>query len=304
MTEMMKLKNNVIKNIKNFIYGDFTITTKRKHQEERRSTTHHELTISERYSIWKKQNAETVFKNIYKIASVMICFVMIIVLTVTVSFLPEYGNPNNPVHNEVSQRYLEQGMQETGAVNIVAGMILDYRAFDTFGESAVLFVASIIVLMIMREDKSEERSDKAVYVQMKRDTIVKNIAKYIIPFLLIFGIYVVLNGHISPGGGFAGGAIMGAGLILYSSAYGYKTINKYINAKFVKYVTFGALGFYAIAKSYSFYTGAHHIETGIPLGIAGNILSGGLILPLNICVGLIVMCTMYSFYSLFSKGEI
>ena len=48
--------------------------------------------------------------------------------------------------------------------------------------------------------------------------------------------------------------------------------------------------------------GANHIESGIPLGTPGAILSSGFILPLNICVGLIVMCTMYAFYTLFRKG--
>ena len=55
-------------------------------------------------------------------------------------------------------------------------------------------------------------------------------------------------------------------------------------------------------KLYSFYTGAHHLESGIPLGKAGAIISSGLILPLNICVGLVVACTMYAFFALFRKG--
>ena len=121
---------------------------------------------------------------------------------------------------------------------------------------------------------------------------------------MVFGIYIVLNGHLSPGGGFSGGAIMGASLILMSSAFGYKRIKQIITEKFVKTVTFCSLMFYALSKTYSFYMGSHGLETGIPLGIPGAILSSGLILPLNICVGLVVTCTMYSFYSLFSKGEI
>lgn len=44
----------------------------------------------------------------------------------------------------MATRYIEQGLSETGAVNIVTGMILDYRAFDTFGESCVLFVAFVL----------------------------------------------------------------------------------------------------------------------------------------------------------------
>ena len=91
---------------------------------------------------------------------------------------------------------------------------------------------------------------------------------------------------------------------MLKSAFGYKKISNVITEKLVKTVTLCSLLFYACAKGYSFFTGANHIPTGIPLGEAGAILSSGLILPLNIAVGLVVTFTMYSFYSLFSKGEI
>ncbi len=64
-----------------------------------------------------------------------------------------------------------------------------------------------------------------------------------------------------------------------------------------------ALGCYCLAKSYSFYTGANHIESMIPLGRPGAILSSGLILILNICVGIVVAGTMYTFYVMFRKGD-
>ena len=119
---------------------------------------------------------------------------------------------------------------------------------------------------------------------------------------MLFGIYILVNGHLSPGGGFSGGAIMGAGLILHVNAFGYKKTQRFFNEKTYKRVTVGALSFYCIAKSYSFFTGANHIPSGIPLGTPGAIISSGLILPLNICVGLVVACTMYAFYTLFKKG--
>lgn len=114
----------------------------------------------------------------------------------------------------------------------------------------------------------------------------------------------MLNGHISPGGGFSGGAIIGAGLILISQGFGSERTKKFFNFKVFTIITSGSLLSYAALKCYSFYTGAHHIETGIPHGIPGAILSSGFILPLNIFVGLIVACTMFGFYSLFTKGEI
>ena len=294
--------NKIISAIEKFVDGDFVINTKRKKKPEHEPITHHEKTIEERWAIWHDTDGVETYKIVYKAASVAICLIMITILLITVSFLPAFGNPDNPVNNEVSQRYIEKGLEETGAVNIVSGMILDYRAFDTLGESTVLFAAASSVMMLMRkEKKGKEITDK---FSPKRDPIVKIVAKFIIPVLLVFGIYIVLNGHLSPGGGFSGGAIMGAALILYSSAFGYKNIKKVVTEKFVRNVTFFSLIFYACAKSYSFYCGSHHLETGIPLGTPGAILSSGLILPLNIAVGLVVTCTMYSFYSLFSKGEI
>ena len=104
------------------------------------------------------------------------------------------------------------------------------------------------------------------------------------------------------GGGFSGGAVMGAGLILYLNAFGFQKTERFFTYRTFRWITFLALMTYAALKSYSFYTGANHIESGIPLGTPGAILSSGFILPLNICVGLIVMCTMYAFYTLFRKG--
>ncbi len=299
------MKNKFISYIKSFAYGEFTLSTKSPPKKERRESTHKEKTVKERYLNWHDSKANELFNGIYTAASFVICFVVIIVLLITVSFLPEFGNPDNPTNNEVSERYIEEGLAETGATNIVAGMILDYRAFDTFGESAVLLSALIIVMLLLKERGKNEISEaENEYRSLPRDTVVKSVARLLIPFLLMFGVYIVLNGHLSPGGGFSGGAVMGAGLILYSSAYGYPVAKGVITEKFVKIITVSAFSFYALAKGYSFFTGANHIPTGIPLGIPGNILSAGLILPLNICVGMIVACTVYSIYSLFSKGEI
>lgn len=189
-------------------------------------------------------------------------------------------------------------------------MILDYRAFDTFGESCVLFVASCCVLILLRVDKDEDPESRAIedmndrHYEPRNDTILQKVANFLVPLMIIFGIYVVLNGHISPGGGFSGGAIIGSGLILYLTAYGFEKTQRFMNEKVVKVLTVGALTFYCFAKSYSFYTGANHLHSIITPGTPGNILSAGLIVYLNICVGIVVACTMYSFYTLFRKGGI
>lgn len=248
------------------------------------------------------------FRRFYKAASVLCCAALIAMLLVAVSYLPPVGSAENPTSNEVAAKYIEDGLQDTGAVNIVTGMILDYRAFDTFGESNVLFIATCSVLILLRNDKKRDKRQAAAeekterYYEPKDDSILQKITFLLFPIIVIFGIYVILNGHISPGGGFSGGAIIGAGLILYANAFGFEKLNRFFTEKTYKWVSFASLAFYCLAKSYSFFTGANHLESGIPLGTAGDILSSGLILPLNICVGLVVASTMYAFYTLFRKG--
>ena len=256
-------------------------------------------------NIYDKENnwVYKAFLRFYKLAAVVCCVLLILMLVVTVSYLPPVGNPDNPAHNEVVDKYVEDGMQDTGAVNIVAGMILDYRAFDTFGESNVLFIATVVVMLLMRDDKREKGVDsKDMKYEPRFDTILQQVTYILFPLVMIFGIYVVVNGHLSPGGGFSGGAIMGAGLILYLNAFGIEKMGRFFTENTHKYVCFAALSFYCLAKSYSFFTGANHLESIISTGVPGMIISAGLILPLNICVGLVVACTMYSFYTLFRKG--
>ncbi|MBQ4563044.1 MAG: hypothetical protein IJA58_01025 [Lachnospiraceae bacterium] len=244
----------------------------------------------------------------YRIAAVLSCLALIAILLVAVSYLPPVGTGNNPTNNEVVDKYIEDGIKDTGAVNVVTGMILDYRAFDTFGESNVLFIATCTVLILMRNDKKKDKRRAEIedrreqYYEPKADGILQRITAVLFPIILMFGIYVVLNGHLSPGGGFSGGVIIGVGLILYRNAFGIKKTERFFTEKTYKWISFSALTFYCLAKSYSFYTGANHLESGISLGTPGDILSSGLILPLNICVGLVVACTTYAFYSLFRKG--
>lgn len=246
------------------------------------------------------------FRKIYVIAAVLFCIALAGILLYTVSYLPESGSADRAINNEVPKRYIENGLQETGAVNIVTGMILDYRAFDTFGESNVLFVATITVLILLRinsKKSGEEEAENDRIYEPKNDAILQAGATILVPAIILFGIYVILNGHLSPGGGFSGGAIIGAGLILYQNAFGFKKTEKLFTEKTYKWISFAALSTYCMAKSYSFFTGANHLESHIPLGTPGHILSSGLILILNICVGMVVACTMYTFYVMFRKGD-
>ena len=245
------------------------------------------------------------FGFFYRLTAILICLFVTALLLYTVMSLPPFGAPDNPTSNEVVAKYIENGLQDTGATNIVAGMILDYRAFDTFGESCVLFIAVCSVIILLRNEGPRDAYDQLLHEmeEPRHDIILKKAAVLLVPIAMVFGIYVVLNGHLSPGGGFSGGAIIGSALIMYASAYGTKKARAFYSFSTYKRIVFCSLMFYGLAKGYVFFMGANHLPTGIPLGNPGSIFSAGLILPLNICVGLIVSGTMYVLYVLFSKGE-
>lgn len=245
------------------------------------------------------------FHWFYRRAALLCCIVLIAILLLTVSYLPKSADPSSPGNNEVAERYITKGMEETGAVNAVTGMILTYRAFDTFGETNVLFVATccvMILLMLEEGIKKQKEDENDARYEPKKDAILQTIASVLCPIIFIFGIYVILNGHLSPGGGFSGGAIIGAGMILYVNAFGFKKTQRFFNEEIYKVAKISALCVYGLIGSYYYITGANGIANHIPLGIPGHILSSGIILPINIAVGLEVACTMYAFYALFRKG--
>ena len=79
--------------------------------------------------------------KIRQVLVLVILFMIGFALVVTVAEMPEFGAADAPVQNEVAARYIEQTIEDTGALNAISAIIMDYRAFDTLGEVTVLFVA-------------------------------------------------------------------------------------------------------------------------------------------------------------------
>ncbi len=250
------------------------------------------------------QRRQQRYHVLYRIIAVISCILFIAVMLYMIAHLPLYGF-KNPRADVVASRYIEKGLEETGAVNVVAAMILDYRAFDTLGESFVLFTALVCTTILLRFGaKDKNRFVAEPVFDTSSDTILRVIGLFLVPCILLFGIYIILNGHLSPGGGFSGGTILGASLIILSASAGFTTTDRIFTYKRLNIMTFAALGFYSLSKGFVFFVGANGMHNPIPKGIPGAILSAGLILPLNIAVGLVVACTMYGFYSLFERGMI
>ena len=248
------------------------------------------------------------YKNIYPVIAVILCALLSVILVLTVAYIPPYGRDDSPTNNEVSQRYVEDAIDETGAVNAVAGMIIYFRGFDTLGEAHVLFagVCAVMILLLTVPDRKKLRAEweeEQVY-DLTQDSILRVVVRFLVPLIFLYGLYVIFNGHLSPGGGFSGGTILGAGLILYSMAFGFRQTERYFNEKVYDVIKVVALLIYSAVMLYFFTTGANGTDAWIPRGTAGNIFSAGFILPINFVVGLEVACTMYGLYSLFRRGRI
>ena len=102
------------------------------------------------------------FRLFYLVLSAIVALNLIVLLLLTVSYLPEFGVVDRPSVNEVYVRYVEQSLEDTGALNMVAAVLFSYRSFDTLGEAFVLFTAVIAVMILMQKPKDEDvKEDEA-----------------------------------------------------------------------------------------------------------------------------------------------
>jgi multicomponent Na+:H+ antiporter subunit B len=97
------------------------------------------------------------------VVSVVIVFIIFLAGVRVFETLPEFGNPafiETP--GTASQTYIEKGLEETGAANLVTSVILDYRAYDTLGEATVLFTSIIGATVLLRRKSRKLLEDPDV----------------------------------------------------------------------------------------------------------------------------------------------
>jgi len=115
--------------------------------------------------------------------------------------------------------------------------------------------------------------------------IVKTTASFLIGFIMLFGCYVVLTGHLSPGGGFAGGVVLAAGLLLVILAFGADAVRGRLGHNLaVVWETLGAIGFLAIALL-GFIAGTFFANI-LPHPAKLKLFTGGSILFSNIAIAI------------------
>lgn len=113
----------------------------------------------------------------------------------------------------VGEAILLQATDELGAANLVTSVVLGYRGIDTLGEIAILFTAASATSLVL-SSISEKSADKAVIDNYNGGKILTSSASLFFPLLITLGLYIVLHGHLTPGGGFQGGVILAAAFFL------------------------------------------------------------------------------------------
>ncbi len=200
-------------------------------------------------------------------------------------------------HNErqslrpLAESYVKLVPQELGAPNVITGILLTYRAFDTLGEVAVLFmVAAGVGLVLGASDQRRRRSPRKVSGSSRPSSeIVQSGAQILVPLISIFAAYIIMNGHRSAGGGFQGGAVIASGVLLLVLA----STRYRVNLDFLS-MTESAAGvlFVLMGVAGLIFAGGFLDNRMLPLGQFGAFFSAGAIPILSVLLGIKVGCEL------------
>jgi len=191
----------------------------------------------------------------------------------------------------LGKRYVELVPQELGAANVITGILLTYRAFDTLGEVAVLFmVAAGIGLVLGRRERRDENALRDLPQSTRQASeIVRTGAQILVPLIAIFAAYIITNGHLSAGGGFQGGAVVASSAILLLLADPRQRFDRQFLAS-----TESAAGvlFVLVGVAGSIFANGFLDNRVLPLGQFGTFLSAGAIPLLSVLLGVKVGCEL------------
>jgi multicomponent Na+:H+ antiporter subunit B len=200
-------------------------------------------------------------------------------------------------HNErhslrpLAESYVKLVPQELGAPNVITGILLTYRAFDTLGEVAVLFMVAAGVGLVLGASNKRRKSSPRKVVETARlsSEIVQSGAQILAPLIAIFAAYIIMNGHRSAGGGFQGGAVIASGvLLLVLASTRYRVDLEFLSmtesAAGVLFVLTGIAGL--------IFAGGFLDNRMLPLGQFGAFFSAGAIPILSVLLGVKVGCEL------------
>jgi multicomponent Na+:H+ antiporter subunit B len=183
--------------------------------------------------------------------------------------------------NRTAGYYAEHTARDLGAANIVTAIIVTYRGLDTLGEVTVLFLTAAIVGLVLAREKHEEA--QAPRELPPPGELLVTGSRLLLPLILLFGAYVFTHGHLTPGGGFQGGAILASGMLLMLLShplrrFGHRMIAIVESIAGIAFVFIGVLGI-ALAGGF--------LDSRIlPIGTLGELFSAGAIPVIYTFVGM------------------
>jgi multicomponent Na+:H+ antiporter subunit B len=178
------------------------------------------------------------------------------------------------------------GSLQHQTANAVMAVTLDQRGLDTLGEEFILLAAAVGTVLLLRRLTAEARADTPhSYGPEDVFEAVRLVGYALLPVVLLVGGYVVVHGHVSPGGGFQGGAVLATGLHLAYLAGDYRTLERLRPPNLFDVIEgAGAFGYVVVGFS-ALAAGSSFLTNWWPLGHAGNVISGGMLPALNVTIG-------------------
>lgn len=201
--------------------------------------------------------------------------------------LPGFGNYPGPYGNMINSL----SVYERHVTDAITAVNFDYRGFDTLGEEFILFASVMGANLLLRKQEDDREQDPPVDREPSRmvpsttDAVRVTGFALVIP-IVVFGIYTVTHGQLTPGGGFQGGVILATmPLIVYlcGDYENFKRITSHLLTEVAEAV--GAGGF-ALTGVVSCVFGMKFLQNFLPLGQTGDVFSGGTIPLISALTGL------------------
>lgn len=201
------------------------------------------------------------------------------VLVAALLNMPSFGRTSHPFRTAAVHASLEHHTS-----NVVSSINFDQRGLDTLGEESILLASVLGVAVLLRPAQDEIESDPPVRGDVLDATV---LAGYVmLPVTLIIGLDVIAHGHVTPGGGFQGGVIIGTAIQLLYLAGRYRAFKRSKAVEFAPWgEAFGTGAFACLGVIGVLVSGAFLFNI-VNTGSTGSIMSGGTVPILNGAVGI------------------
>ena len=205
--------------------------------------------------------------------------------------LPPMGHYRGP-YGDVLNRV---ATYERHVTDVVTAVNFDYRGFDTLGEEFILFMSVIGGAVLLRRQREEEKSeqadqnlgDKSPERQAPEPSDATRVLTLgLVGPLVIFGLYIVAHGQLTPGGGFQGGVILATAPLLVYLAGDLKKFKQITSHTLVEVGEAIGAGAYLAIGLAGLILGGSYLRNVAALGTTGTIHSGGTIALINLATGL------------------